>query len=368
MCVRSLVQENPTCRGATEPVCTSAEAVLCNERGRRSEKPCTQLERSSCAPQLERSPHSGKAPAQPKSYQKIGNAHLDLQTGILESFPRAQRASLLISALHSSRAVLKGSGFSHQRPSRERSQNRSIQVKDGGDQPPKPALWRDSFHPACSNFNRSRHTILWGTQEEHGQLARDPRITRTEQERPLLSLENALALVTHRSPRPTVPPHLFFQPASPHSELRAMVPSTAQGPVGDVPTAFSTSEEQPQAGAQNWGGISLKEERPLTSQYRISLHSSSKLPFSVQIHELAAQPGSLKPEEAKKMPSVLCPSPAREPGYLVAVGLPFPKQPSVVTSLSAEPDSSLVSASFQSVPCAQSDKKQHRAADRSLEL
>lgn len=47
-----------------------------------------------------------------------------------------------------------GSGFSHQRPSRERSQNRSIQVKDGGDQPPKPALWRDSFHPACSNFNR----------------------------------------------------------------------------------------------------------------------------------------------------------------------------------------------------------------------
>ncbi|KAI4532178.1 hypothetical protein MG293_017443 [Ovis ammon polii] len=29
------------------------------------------------------------------------------------------------------------------------------------------------------------------------------------------------------------------KPASPHSELRAMVPSTAQGPVGDVPTAFS---------------------------------------------------------------------------------------------------------------------------------
>lgn len=67
-----------------------------------------------------------------------------------------------------------------------------------------------------------------------------------------------------------------------------------------------------------------------------------------------AQPGSLKQEEAKKeMPSVLCPSPAREPGCSVAVGLPFPKQPSVVTSLSAEPDSSLVSASFQSVPCAQ---------------
>ena len=67
-----------------------------------------------------------------------------------------------------------------------------------------------------------------------------------------------------------------------------------------------------------------------------------------------AQPDSLKQEEAKKeMPSVLCPSPAREPGCSVAVGLPFPKQPSVVTSLSAEPDSSLVSASFQSVPCAQ---------------
>ncbi|CAI9159412.1 unnamed protein product [Rangifer tarandus platyrhynchus] len=61
-----------------------------------------------------------------------------------------------------------------------------------------------------------------------------------------------------------------------------------------------------------------------------------------------------KQEEAKKeMPSVLCPSPAREPGYLVAAGLPFSKQPSVVTSLSAEPDSSLVSTSFQSVPCAQ---------------
>ena len=55
-------------------------------------------------------------------------------------------------------------------------------------------------------------------------------------------------------------------------------------------TIISASEEQPQAGAQNWGGgISLKEERPLTSQYRISLHSSSKLPFSAQIHELAGE-------------------------------------------------------------------------------
>lgn len=61
-----------------------------------------------------------------------------------------------------------------------------------------------------------------------------------------------------------------------------------------------------------------------------------------------------KQEEAKKeMPSLLCPSPAREPGYLVAAGLPFRKQPSVVTSLSAEPDSSLVSTGFQTVPCAQ---------------
>ncbi|KAM7229928.1 hypothetical protein CapIbe_018645 [Capra ibex] len=75
-------------------------------------------------------------------------------TGVLESFPRAQSTSFLISTLHSSQAVLKGSGFSHQRPSRERSQNRSIQVKDGGDQPPKPAPWRDGFHPACSSFNR----------------------------------------------------------------------------------------------------------------------------------------------------------------------------------------------------------------------
>lgn len=76
-----------------------------------------------------------------------------------------------------------------------------------------------------------------------------------------------------------------------------------------------------------------------------------------------AQPGSLKQEEAKKeMPSVLCPSPAREPGYLVAVGLPFSKQPSVVTSLSAEPDSSLISASFQSVLCAQVRRLNHRLA------
>ena len=59
-----------------------------------------------------------------------------------------------------------------------------------------------------------------------------------------------------------------------------------------------------------------------------------------------------KQEEAKKeMPPVLCPSPAREPGYLVAAGLPFSKQPSVVTSLSAEPDSSLVSTGFQSAVC-----------------
>ena len=59
-----------------------------------------------------------------------------------------------------------------------------------------------------------------------------------------------------------------------------------------------------------------------------------------------------KQEEAKKeMPPVLCPSPAREPGYLVAAGLPFSRQPSVVTSLSAEPDLSLVSTGFQSALC-----------------
>ena len=40
---------------------------------------------------------------------------------------------------------------------------------------------------------------------------------------------------------------------------------------------------------QNWGGISPKEECPLTRQYCISLHSSSKLPFSAQIHELAGE-------------------------------------------------------------------------------
>lgn len=65
-----------------------------------------------------------------------------------------------------------------------------------------------------------------------------------------------------------------------------------------------------------------------------------------------AQPGCLSRRKPRKeMPPVLCPSPAREPGYLVAAGLPFSRQPSVVTSLSAEPDLSLVSTGFQSALC-----------------
>ena len=77
--VRALVQEDPTCRGATKPVChnywacalepmshdywahapqllkpTCLEPVLCNKRSHRNEKPTTATKSSPHSPQLEK--------------------------------------------------------------------------------------------------------------------------------------------------------------------------------------------------------------------------------------------------------------------------------------------------------------------------
>ena len=69
--VPALIQEDPTCCGATKPVlhnywACALESMLCNKRSHYSEKPTHHNQSSPRLPQLEKSPHGNKDPAQPK--------------------------------------------------------------------------------------------------------------------------------------------------------------------------------------------------------------------------------------------------------------------------------------------------------------
>ena len=84
--VQSLIQEDPTCCGATKPThynylacalelgavtAEAPEAVLCNEKPPQGEAREPQLESRPHLLQLERGPHSSKDPAQPKMDKKL---------------------------------------------------------------------------------------------------------------------------------------------------------------------------------------------------------------------------------------------------------------------------------------------------------
>ena len=65
--VRSLIQENPTCPGATKPVHHIYWACPPQQgRSPQWEAQTWQLQSSPCSPQLKKSPHSNEDPAQPK--------------------------------------------------------------------------------------------------------------------------------------------------------------------------------------------------------------------------------------------------------------------------------------------------------------
>ena len=71
--VRSLVREDPKCRGATKPLrhdywACALEPALCNERSHRNEKPAHHTKSNPRSPQLEKAhARSNEDPMQPKT-------------------------------------------------------------------------------------------------------------------------------------------------------------------------------------------------------------------------------------------------------------------------------------------------------------